>query len=135
MKHEIAIGTVARLARVKVPTIRYYETVGLLPTPMRTEANRRTYSTEDVDRLTFIRHARDLGFGLDAIRQLLKLAALPDQVCDGADDIAREHLEAIGRKIAQLTALSAEIEGMLDRGAHGSIAQCRVIKVLAERDW
>lgn len=131
MEHAIAIGAVARLSGVKVPTVRFYESVGLLPAPARTDANRRTYDMSDVRRLRFIRHARDLGFGLGAVRQLLRLAAMPGDPCDEADAIAREHLEAIDRKVAQLTALSGELRAMLERGAHGNIAECRVIEVLA----
>lgn len=82
----------------------------------------------------FIRHSRALGFGLDAIRQLLQLAEMPEEPCDEADAIAREHLEAIRRKIDQLTALSGELKTMLDRGAHGTIAECRVIEALAGED-
>ncbi|WP_424137702.1 MerR family transcriptional regulator [Roseomonas chloroacetimidivorans] len=134
MEHVIAIGTVSRMARVKIPTIRYYESVGLLPAPARTDGNRRTYDMADVRRIRFIRHSRALGFSLDAIRQLLKLAGMPEQPCDGADAIAREHLEAIERKVVQLTALSGELKSMLERGAHGSIAECRVIEVLAGED-
>ncbi|WP_426960372.1 MerR family transcriptional regulator [Muricoccus radiodurans] len=132
--HVLGIGEVARLSRLKVPTIRFYESIGLLTTPQRTPANRRSYTGADVGRLRFIRNARDLGFGLPAIRQLLRLAALPEEPCDEADAIAREHLGEIERKVARLLALSAELKAMLDRGAHGRIAQCRVIEILSAEE-
>lgn len=131
MEHTIAIGAVARISGVKIPTIRFYESIGLLPTPARTDANRRTYTMANVRCLRFICHARDLGFGLDAIRQLLALAASPDEPCDNVDTIARQHLDVIERKISQLTALSGELKAMLDRGIHGSISECRIIELLA----
>lgn len=129
----MAIGEAAKLAGVKVPTIRYYETVGLMPPPPRTHGNRRIYGMADVRRLGFIRRARDLGFRLDAIRRLLALAGSPEGPCGGADAIARAHLADVERKIARLVALRGELEAMVERGPHGRIAECRVIEVLADR--
>jgi DNA-binding transcriptional MerR regulator len=128
----LSIGALSGETGVKVPTIRYYESVGLLAAPPRTESNRRTYGPADVRRLRFIRHARDLGFEIDAIRQLLALAAEPDQPCVDADAIAQEHLADIDSKIERLTALRAEIKRMVDQCAHGHISDCRVIEVLAD---
>jgi DNA-binding transcriptional MerR regulator len=81
MSDVMAIGGLSRKIGVKVPTIRYYESVGLLPQPPRSEGNRRLYGTEAVDRLRFIRHARELGFEIDAIRELLDLAKQPSRSC------------------------------------------------------
>lgn len=128
----LAIGALSELAGVKVPTIRYYEQIGLLAQAVRTESNRRTYGADDVDRLRFIRHARELGFDVDAIRQLLDLASDPNRPCDQADKIARRHLADIDAKIARLSALKHEVARMIDNCAHGSIGQCRVIEVLAD---
>jgi DNA-binding transcriptional MerR regulator len=74
---EMAIGTLARQTGVKVPTIRYYESVGLLPAAPRTQSNRRLYGAEAVRRLRSIRHARELGFEVEAIRELLAMTAEP----------------------------------------------------------
>src|SRR4051812_10160019 len=100
----LPIGGLAEQTGVKVPTIRYYESVGLLHPPPRTESNRRTYGPEDVKRLRFIRHARDLGFEVEAIRQLLSLTDEPTRSCAEADAIARQHLADIESKIARLLA-------------------------------
>ena len=132
MPHDLVIGEVSKLCGVKVATIRYYESIGLLPLPPRTQGNRRTYGTSDVQRLAFIRHARELGFDTDAIRQLLALAGLPEQPCDGADVIARAHLAAIEDKIVRLVALRTELKAMVEPGPHGRFAECRVIEVLAD---
>ena len=86
---EMPIGEIARRSQVKVPTIRYYEQIGLLPPPPRSEGNRRLYGMRDLRRLSFIRHARDLGFEIDAIRTLLTLQDNPTQPCAEADSIAR----------------------------------------------
>ncbi len=130
--NKLPIGTLSRETGVKVPTIRFYEQIGLLPAPPRTGSNRRTYSPEDVKRLRFIRHARALGFEVDAIRQLLALAAHPEEPCEGADEIARIHLQEIDSKIAQLTALRAEVQAMVEGCDHGRVQDCRVIEVLAD---
>jgi DNA-binding transcriptional MerR regulator len=124
------IGTLSRETGVKVPTIRFYEHIGLLRKPPRTDSNRRSYDIGDVRRLRFIRHARELGFEVDAIRQLLGLAGDPDRPCEDADAIARSHLAEIDSKIARLVALRAEVQHMVDECAKGRIAECRVIEVL-----
>jgi DNA-binding transcriptional MerR regulator len=129
---DLPIGALSERTGVKVPTIRYYEQAGLMPQAARTEANRRTYSTQDVDRLRFIRHARELGFEVDAIRQLLGLADQPDRSCAEADVIARVHLREIESKLARLTALHVEVRRMIDECAHGRVGDCRVIQVLAD---
>lgn len=132
MPHDMVIGEVSKRTGVKVATIRYYEGIGMLPVPLRTEGNRRTYAQQDVQRLKFIRHARELGFDLDAIRQLLTLAGSPNAPCIGADAIARDHLANVEDRIARLTALRDELQAMVARCAHGQIAECRVIEVLAD---
>ncbi len=77
----LAIGTLAKRTGTKVQTIRYYEQIGLLPEPGRTEGGQRRYGDEDLDRLAFIRHARQLGFTLEAIRELLDLSDNPSRSC------------------------------------------------------
>jgi DNA-binding transcriptional MerR regulator len=130
----LAIGDLARLAGVKVPTIRYYESIGLLPSAPRTASNRRQYDEQAVKRLKFIRHARELGFEVDAIRELLDLAEQPQRSCATVDALAREHLQAIVSRIERLTALKSEIEQMLKACAKGRIAKCRVIDVLSHHE-
>jgi DNA-binding transcriptional MerR regulator len=128
----LPIGELSKATGVKVPTIRYYEDIGLLPAPPRTASNRRTYGADALRRLAFIRHARDLGFEVEAIRQLLALAADPTHPCADADAIARAHLRDIDSRIARLTALRAEIARMVTACAHDTVATCRVIEVLAD---
>lgn len=128
----LTIGALARATGVKVTTIRFYESIGLLPAAERTASNRRTYGSAEVKRLRFIRHARALGFEVDAIRQLLALSAHPEQPCAQADEIARTHLNEIDSKIERLVALRAEMTNMLQSCAHGAIGECRVIEVLAD---
>ena len=126
-----AIGDLARQTGTKVETIRWYEQDGIMPAPGRTKGGQRTYTQAHLDRLAFIRHARELGFSLDDIRALLKLSDDPDASCAAADRIARGHLGAVRSRIARLRALEAELARMIDVCGHGKVAECRVIQVLA----
>ena len=102
-----------------------------MPPPARTEGGRRAYTRAHLDRLAFIRHARELGFPLDQVRALLRLSDDPDRSCAEADAIAREHLGAVRSRIARLQALEVELERMVDACGHGKVEECRVIEVLA----
>ncbi len=126
------IGKLAKAADVKVPTIRFYEQIGLLPEPDRTDSDRRVYGDEAVRRLAFIKHARQLGFPIEAIRTLLDLADNPDRTCEDANALAQEQLTAVETKIAQLEALRAELKRMVAAGCHGLASDCRVIETLAD---
>ncbi|MDR6289281.1 DNA-binding transcriptional MerR regulator [Inquilinus ginsengisoli] len=128
----VPIGELARRTGCKVQTIRYYEQIGLMPEAARTLGNQRIYGPAHSDRLAFIRHSRELGFPLDAIRQLLTLADDPHQPCATADRIAQEQLAEVQNRIARLEALKIELERMVEQCRHGTIGHCRVIEVLAD---
>jgi DNA-binding transcriptional MerR regulator len=128
----VPIGELARRTGCKVQTIRYYEQIGLMPEAARTLGNQRIYGPAHSDRLAFIRHSRELGFPLDAIRQLLTLADDPHQPCATADRIAQEQLAEVRNRIARLEALKIELERMVEQCRHGTIGHCRVIEVLAD---
>ena len=132
MSTNFPIGEISRRSGVKVPTIRYYEQIGLLPTPPRTEGNRRFYGEADLQRLAFIRHGRELGFEIDAIRTLLILQEDRNQSCASACDIARARLEEVEQRLRSLKALRGELKAMLECGRHGKVAECRVIEVVAD---
>lgn len=126
----VSIGELSRQTGVKVPTIRYYEEVGLMPAPIRTEGKQRRYGPAEISRLNFIHHARELGFEVDAIRELLDLNAQPDRSCADVDRITRHHLAEVDRRIARLVAMRSELQRMLDECDHGRVGECRVIEVL-----
>jgi DNA-binding transcriptional MerR regulator len=127
-----SIGELSRRTGVKVPTIRYYEQIGLLPPPPRSEGEQRRYEKHAVSRLSFIRHSRELGFDVEAIRTLLSLQDDPDQSCEAADRIASARLGEVERRIQQLTALREELLRMIQQCACGKVAECRVIETLAD---
>ncbi len=127
----LTIGDLAKRTTTKVETIRYYERIGLLPVPGRTEGNYRSYAETHLARLSFIRRARHLGFTLDQIRELLGLADERDRSCEAVDHIAQQHLEEVERKIADLTSLRDELTDLISRCRRGTIAECRIIETLA----
>ena len=92
---DLTIGQLASQTGCKVQTIRYYEQIALMPEAARTAGNQRRYYRWHLERLAFIRHSRELGFPLDAIRELLSLADNPERSCEAADRIARRQLEQV----------------------------------------
>ncbi|WP_422020578.1 MerR family transcriptional regulator [Pyruvatibacter mobilis] len=128
------IGKLAKQSGVKVQTVRYYEQIGLMPPVERSAGNQRLYTDAHAERLGFIRHARELGFPLEAIRTLLDLSDSPDKSCAEADEIARARLAEVESRIARLEALKTELTRMIAQCAHGTAADCRVIEVLAATD-
>lgn len=130
----LTIGKLSERTGVKVPTIRYYEEIGLLHEAERSSGNQRLYDRAAQERLAFIRHSRDLGFPLDDIRELLGLSDQPEHSCQAADGIARRQLAAVNARILRLTALKDELERMLQQCEQGTIADCRVIEVLGNHD-
>lgn len=130
-----SIGQISRRTGIKVPTIRYYEQMGLIAAADRTSGNQRRYDKAGLDMLGFIRHARELGFSIPAIRSLIDLQSHPDRSCQAANQIATAQLADVRQRIARLTAL----EGELSRIAagctgDGTVGQCHVMAALADHD-
>lgn len=128
-----SIGQLSKRTGVKVPTIRYYEEMGLVAAAGRTEGNQRRYGRAELEQLGFIKHARDLGFSIEAISSLMALQSHPDRTCAEADEIARIQLADVREKIRKLT----KLEGELDRLAQGCdgdgvAAECYVLAALAD---
>jgi DNA-binding transcriptional MerR regulator len=129
---DIGIGRLAEVTGVKIPTIRFYEQNGLVPSPRRSEGRQRRYDESAVHRLHFIRHARDLGFSVEDIRQLLTLSEHPTMSCDAAMEIARHHLGQVEGKIARLRLIRSELKRMIQACGGRSIAQCRILDALSK---
>ncbi len=129
---ELSIGALAAETGSSVQTIRYYEKIGLLPAAARTGGNQRRYGRAHSNRLAFIRHSRELGFSIEAIRTLLGLCDAPERDCNAADEIARRQLRAVEARIKQLNALRTELKRMVGDCGGGRISACHVIEVLAD---
>ena len=127
------IGELASATATKVETVRYYEKIGLLPPPARTSANYRAYGTEHLARLSFIRRARDLGFTLEAVRELLALSDDRGKPCGAVDAIASGHLAEVERKIIDLIAMRDELQRVIGSCRHGTVGNCKIIETLGPR--
>ena len=125
------ISELANATGTNVETVRYYEKVGLLSPPARTSANYRAYGGDHLARLSFIRRARDLGFSIEAVRNLLTLSDDPSQSCEAIDGIARVHLDEVERKISDLVALRSELDRMVGACRAGKVWDCKIIEALA----
>jgi DNA-binding transcriptional MerR regulator len=125
----LSIGRLSEQTGVNIETIRYYEKIGLLTEPTRTAAGYRQYDRDHLRRLRFIRRGRDLGFSIEAIRALLRLAEHPEQPCADADRLASEHLAVVEAKIGDLTRLSEQLQRLVNCCGH-SVADCRIIDAL-----
>jgi len=128
------IGILSRECGVKVTTIRYYESINLIKEPERTASGQRIYDEAAVERLNFIRHARDLGFPIEAIRELIALQDQPGTDCASVDRIARSQLADVRRRLSQLEALEAELKNMISNCEGGVIANCKVLQTLSNHD-
>ena len=126
-----SIGQLSKRTGVKIPTIRYYENMGLIDPPERSEGNQRRYTYEGLSRLSFIRHSRDLGFSVKNIRELLELSQHPEKPCDDAHNIAVQHLQDVQKRIAKLRRLERELKRISKCDA-GNVAECAVIDTLAD---
>lgn len=129
---DISIGQLSRQTGVKVPTIRYYESIGMLDAPGRSAGGQRRYDASHLEQLRFIRHGRDLGFGLDDLRALQDMTRQPDTSCDAADSIARQQLADVERRLAGLRAVRTELKRMVAQCSHGVVDDCRVIQTLSD---
>lgn len=128
----LSIGELGRRTHCKVQTIRWYEGVGLLPPPARTAGGHRVYGPAHLARLDFIRHARELGFPLDAVRALLALSDRPDRPCEEAHALASVQLALVEDKLRRLESLRVELARMTDACRGGAAAECRILETLAD---
>lgn len=135
-KSGLTIGWLARRAKCSVPSVRYYEEIGLLPAARRLEGGHRVYDAEDVRRAVFIRRCREFGFSIIRIRDLLGVS--DGEPCSAARDIAQTHLDEIRSKLRELTALEASLARFVsncDTGCGGRAARdCSLFADLATHD-
>lgn len=127
-----SIGALAKSSGCKVQTVRYYEQIGLLPAPPRSEGNQRVYGNAHFRRLAFIRRSRELGFTIDMVRELLVMADSPDCSCEVVDDIANRHLLHVREKIRALKRLERELQRLLCHDG-GKVSDCQIIETLSNR--
>ena len=128
------IGRLAAAAGVNLETVRYYERINLMPPPARTASGHRAYEESHIRRLTFIRRARELGFSIEQIRDLLALAEPTRTSCAEVREIARTHLDEVRAKLADLAKLEHLLAETVDRCSGDPAPSCPVLDMLATQE-
>lgn len=125
-------GELATQTGCNIETIRYYEKIGMLPPPPRSEGGHRLYGQNLVKRLNFVLRSRDLGFTLEEIRELLRVVDGGNYTCAQVEALAHEHVQDIRRKIKDLKKLKIVLETMASQCSGGKIPQCPIIDALLD---
>jgi MerR family mercuric resistance operon transcriptional regulator len=123
-------GELAACTGCNIETVRYYERVGLLPPPPRSAGGHRLYGEGLVRRLNFVRRSRDLGFSIEEIRELLRLVDGGTYTCGEIEQLARDHVREIRRKIADLRKLEGVFETMAAQCSGDAVPACPIIDAL-----
>jgi MerR family transcriptional regulator, mercuric resistance operon regulatory protein len=126
---QFTIGKLSRLAGVGIETIRYYERIGLMPQPPRTDGGRRTFGPDNLATLSFIRRCRELGFSLDDVRALLALRG-SDRTCSDVKSIAARHLQAVRVKLHALSEIEGNLTALIARCPGDERPECPVLDAL-----
>ena len=126
------ISEAAESSGCHLETIRYYERIGLMPCPERSGSGYRSYEHADVERLRFITRGRDLGFSLEEIRSLLRLAQDPDLSCGEVDQLARKHLGDIQARLADLQRMASELARTIGACHGGERGTCTILETLRQ---
>ena len=126
------ISKAATASGCHLETIRYYERIGLMPCPERSGSGYRSYEHADVERLRFITRGRDLGFSLEEIRSLLRLAQDPDLSCGEVDQLARKHLSDIQARLTDLQRMASELARTIGACHGDERGTCTILETLRQ---
>ncbi len=127
----LTIGQLSRRTGCGIETVRYYERIGLVPPPARTEGGHRLYSDQEARRLAFIRRGRDLGFTLDEVRSLLGLMDQGDYACADVQTIAQSHLKDVRARQRDLARMARALEGLVASCEGGAGPDCAILDALS----
>ena len=130
----LTIGSLSAATGVNIETIRYYERIGLVPPPPRSQGRHRLYDDLHRQRLTFIRRSRALGFSLKDTRDLLGLARGKDLTCAEARALTEQHIADIRRKIRDLRKLDRVLSELAERCGGGAVPDCPILDALAKAE-
>jgi MerR family transcriptional regulator, mercuric resistance operon regulatory protein len=126
----LSIGKLAKTVGVHLETIRYYERIGLMPEPGRTDSGYRSYGNEHARHLSFIKRARELDFSIDEVRALLALAAPDRASCADAQALTKAHLEKVRGKISDLRRLERMLAATVAKCSGEATPICPVLDML-----
>jgi MerR family mercuric resistance operon transcriptional regulator len=126
----IGIGALSKRTGCNIETIRYYERIGLVPSPPRSAGGHRQYGRDHLQRLTFVRRARDLGFPLETVRALLGFADPGTASCTEVEHLASSHLTDVHAKLADLHRLEKVLAELVARCKGGTVPECPILEAL-----
>lgn len=127
---EFPIGKLSERTGVNIETIRYYEKIGLLPSPPRSEGGHRLYSKEHQARLMFLRRSRELGFSIEEIRALLRLVEIGDYTCGEVKKLTVQHLQNVRQKMRDLRKLEKALTDIASQCDGGTTQECPILETL-----
>lgn len=128
---QFPIGALSTATGVNIETIRYYEKIGLLPAPPRNEGRQRIYDQGHLERLTFIRRGRELGFSLDQVRELLGLVRGHDLTCAEVKGMTDAHVADIRRKVRDLKKLERVLTELSAQCGGDAVPDCPILDALS----
>jgi len=128
---KFTIGELSKRTQVIVETIRYYEKIGLMPDPPRSSGGFRIYSDTHLQRLTFIRRCRELGFSQPEVRKLLTLVDEHNYTCEEVREMTEKQLGSVRSKIQDLQVLEQALSTMVHECKGGDIPECPIIDMLS----
>lgn len=125
-----AIGVMSRETSVNIETIRYYERIGIMPRPDRTEGGNRQYNHDQLKRLFFIKRCRELGFSIEEIKALLQMVDRADFTCGEVHTMTIDHLSTVKKKVSDLRRLEKALRSMAAECGKGDVPDCPIIDTL-----
>lgn len=132
---ELTIGKVARSAGLSIDTVRYYEREGLLEKPSRTASRYRHYTPDAVARLRFVRQAKELGFSLHEIKELLSLRLAPGTSCADVRAHAEHKIADVDRRIASLKRVRGALTKLTSAcSGKGPVSHCPILEALEHKE-
>lgn len=126
------IGQAAKQSGISAKMIRYYEDIGLLPAPKRTDAGYRMYSEEDIKTLKFIQHSRELGFSTEQMKELMSLWKNEGRQSAEVKELTQKHIDALNKKIADLQAMVNALQQSVDCCAGNQQAECEILNQIEQ---
>jgi len=127
----LTIGKLAKLTELNIETIRYYERIEVLPYARRNASGYRFYSDEDLKRVTFIKKAKNMGFTLNDIKELLEMRIVSDEPCEPVHKLAREKLIIVNEKLKELNRIKIVLKELIGQCAvHEPTEPCPVLRIL-----
>ena len=124
------IGAISRRTGVNIETIRYYERIGVMPTPRRSDSGQRLYDEAQLNRLAFVKRSRELGFTLKEVRALLALIDSGSMTCGEVHGLTIKHLQEVRKKIADLRKLEQALDDLATQCSRGNVPDCPIVETL-----